>query len=261
MTRSGAKSASSKGAAAKPSVEDAVTVQTTGTPASAVPETAWDRFWFTPISSRPLAWVRIATGLLLILYLASWWSESVAWFGTDGYLSIANSRQISFEQNASPYAYSPLMQFDSPSALRAFHLGSLVVALLFTLGLATRVSGWLALATILAYVHRAPWLAGASESWLGMLLLYLNLAPCGAWYSLDAYFMKHVPMKSWLANLSWRLMQLHTLAFVVIGLGSLIVAKSMPLIVDWPATIIIALATCVGISTWMWGAKFRGTQD
>ena len=45
---------------------------------------AWLRFWFEPANPRPLALVRILTGILGLLLLWSYASDLQAWFGPDG---------------------------------------------------------------------------------------------------------------------------------------------------------------------------------
>jgi hypothetical protein len=82
---------------------------------------------------------------------------------------------------------------------------------------------------MLAYVHRAPLIAGHLEPVLGFLLLYLCIGPSGANFSVDQWFArrKQDPMAppiqpSMLANLSLRLIQVHTaMFFLMMGLTKL----------------------------------------
>lgn len=52
-------------------------------PSSAL-EATWNRFWFEPADPRPLAVVRMLTGMLALALLASYSADLVAWFGPQG---------------------------------------------------------------------------------------------------------------------------------------------------------------------------------
>ena len=59
------------------------------------------------------------------------------------------------------------------------------VLVLFTIGAWTRVTSILSLVVFLSDVNRAPMITGLTEPVVAMLLLYLCLAPCGRYFSLD----------------------------------------------------------------------------
>ena len=79
----------------------AVTSRDTGPGAFDAIGRTWDRFWFTPVDSRPLAVVRIASAALA---LALWWSHAddlQAWFGPTGILPVD-----AVQEWRSPYGFS-----------------------------------------------------------------------------------------------------------------------------------------------------------
>jgi hypothetical protein len=109
------------------------------------------------------------------------------------------------------------------------HAAAIVVAAAFTAGILTRISGLLTAAAMLAYVHRAPMVAGHLEPVLGFLLIYLCIGPSGSFLSVDRWLARlrqagdaAEPQPSLWANLSIRLIQVHTaMFFLMMGLTKL----------------------------------------
>lgn len=183
---------------------------------------AWNRFWFTPSDPVLVCLLRLLVGAAGLYYLLSFTPGLVRWFGQDGLLpaSLVNELTNSFH-----WSYWKLV--DVPRVLWMVHGIGLIVLVLFTVGLCTRVTAVLALAAVLSYIHRAPMIAGPFESVLSMLLLYLCLAPCGRYFSVDAYRKgspnaeRHVT-PSVAATVSVRLMQVHlALLYLMFGLSKL----------------------------------------
>jgi hypothetical protein len=190
--------------------------QRLGTEASA----GWDRFWFTPASPAPLARLRIAIGLIALAYFLSWTADLSRMFAGDGLLPPGSTQQLLHERanGRIHYHLSPLFSVDSSSGLYVYHVASLAVALLLTLGAFTRVSCLLTLLAVLMLVHRAPMLTGPLETVLVFLLLYLLVGPSGAALSFDcrrvAKDRTPLAAPSWTANVSLRLMQVHLAGFI-----------------------------------------------
>ena len=165
----------------------------------------WNRFWYTPRSAKTLSILRIATGVLTLLYCLSHAWDLTRFFSEIGVLPPDAGQRI-----AGPYHPSLLYSLTSPGSLWLFYGLGLAAVSAWTAGWMTRISGVLSLATVLSLVHRAPMLTGPWEPVLTMLLAYLTLAPCGAFYSLDARRnADHKPQDSILANVCQRLIQVH----------------------------------------------------
>lgn len=195
---------------------------------------AWNRFWFSPADALPCSVLRIVVGLLAIAHFLTLGIDLDRWFSNDGLLpmsvvsSLVDVRRAdgTIEPN---YHVTYLGYFNTPGQLWFVHAAAIVVAAAFTAGILTRVSGLLTCAAMLAYVHRAPMIAGHLEPVLGFLLIYLCIAPSGTYFSVDRWFAgRKQPgglssdQPSLWANLSLRLIQVHTaMFFLMMGLTKL----------------------------------------
>ncbi|MFM8414388.1 MAG: hypothetical protein ACKOCX_06655 [Planctomycetota bacterium] len=140
----------------------------------------WLTFWFTPADARPLALVRIATGLLGLALAGSYAGDLETWFGPAGMLSGAS-------RSASPSGAAPSLFALATSTTALWTLfGSLVAALaLLTVGLASRPACIVAAILWASLLARGPVLAGPADDCLAVLLWCLAVGPCGAHWSLD----------------------------------------------------------------------------
>ncbi len=195
---------------------------------------AWNRFWFTPADPLPCAVLRIAVGLLAIAHFLTLGIDLERWYGRDGLLppqAVSALVEVRLPSGAVERSYhlSYLKYFATPGQLWFVHAAAIVVAAAFTAGLLTRASGLLTFAAMLAYLHRAPMIAGHLEQVLGFLLLYLCIGPAGSYLSVDRwFFLRRQPgeaetiQPSLWANLSLRLIQVHTtMFFLMMGLTKL----------------------------------------
>jgi hypothetical protein len=149
----------------------------------------WNRFWFTPADPLPCAIIRLLTGLLAALYLADQTASLSLWYAPDGLLTPeVVDRLLEITSGGQPqYHFSYLRYLQGPWLLAAHGL-AICAALALAAGWWTRTSNVLTLLAVLAYVHRAPQVAGHVEPLLAMLLAYLLLAPAGRCCSLDAWW-------------------------------------------------------------------------
>ncbi len=81
--------------------------------------------------------------------------------------------------------FSQFFHVTDPFWVDVVHGIALIVAVLFTLGLCTRVVSVLAWVLALGYIHRAPPSLFGMDTMLAIVLLYLMIAPSGATLSLD----------------------------------------------------------------------------
>ena len=199
---------------------------------------AWTRFWFTPTSVTGLHCLRVLSGLLFICWLLSFVGYQEAFFSTTGWFD--REAYLQLQQGdpgmAPPIGWSMLyLAGDSSEIFQALYWGSLVILALFTLGVATRITG------ILTWVIVVSFLANPATSYegdymLGILAFYLMIgyALLGLWNSpltkwemglgsrYDFVFAPWVFAKtpearpvSYAANLAMRLMQLHLMIIIV----------------------------------------------
>ncbi len=204
---------------------------------------AWNRFWFTPADVLAVCVLRVLAGGAALLYVLSFSQDLTTWFAADGLLPretvlILNSPAGQTDGSANVVTGLRLSYFyltDAPAMLWAMHAMGVAIVALFTAGVLSRVMNVLSLIVVLAYVHRAPMIAGHAEPLLAMLLLYLCLAPTGARLSFDRLWKKRRSAKasdvseadeddtrSWAANLSLRMIQVHLVMFcLMMGLTKL----------------------------------------
>jgi hypothetical protein len=145
------------------------------------PFTDWSRFFFGPISARPLGVFRIAFGVLLLQYLALMSGEFDHWYTGAGLLQGTEASEA-----AAPLRFSPLQQVQDPLVARAFFSFTVLVAVAFTLGWRTRISSILLYACMLSLYHRNVVANGGPDAVPMIISFYMMLCPCGAAYSLDA---------------------------------------------------------------------------
>jgi hypothetical protein len=193
----------------------------------------WNRFWFTPADPLPAAVLRIAVGVIAIAHFLDLAGGLQTWYARDGLLPPTAVQQL-LELTSGDAEYHPsyLKHFAGTELVAAGAI-AIALAICFTLGLLTRITGLLTLVAMLAYVHRVPQIAGHLEPVLSFLLLYLCIAPSGACLSIDSRLFGAAgngPLRlligrcepSRTANLGLRLIQIHLAMFyAMMGLTKL----------------------------------------
>lgn len=178
----------------------------------------WNSFWFARASSKPLAIIRIMTGLLVVVYFLSFSADLKRWFGPDGLMPLASVTRLTTPENGQSYHYTLLQFVTKANELYIFHGIGLIAAVCLAIGLFSRVAAGISLAVLLSYVHRVPMITGFAEPILAPLLFYLCFAPSGEWLGVNAWLTKRKsgeePQSSILANLSLRMIQVHLAALV-----------------------------------------------
>jgi hypothetical protein len=194
----------------------------------------WNRFWYSPAEARPLALMRIVTGLVALYILASLTPDLATFFSRDGILppQAVESWAGRFVDD-SGHGLPPLNRFSflnylrSPTELWIGHAAALLVLAAYTVGLRTRIASVLALYVVLSYIHRAPMLTAQVEPVLAMLMFYVCLGPSGRHWSVDACLAQRgakvaEPQPTWGANVALRLMQVHVaLLYVAIAFSQI----------------------------------------
>jgi hypothetical protein len=183
----------------------------------------WNEFWFSRASSKPLAAIRIMTGLVVLLYFLSFTADLKRWFAPDGLMPLESVTRLTTPPDGMSYHYTLLSLVSKPNELYIFHGLGIAAAGCLTIGLFSRVAAGISLAILLSYVHRVPMIAGLAEPILSPLLFYLCFAPSGEWFGVNAWLARRKgaaePEPSVLANLITRMIQVH-LAGLVFMMGT-----------------------------------------
>jgi len=179
---------------------------------------AWHRFWFDPLDPLMLGLIRLLTGWMLFYNLLTWSLRLETFFGRNGVQPLETVKRL-YE---SRYVFSFWLWIDD-QYLWPVHIGCMVVAALFCIGAATRVTSILAFLITISYSQRVPVANFGFDQILGMMCLYLALSPCGAAISADSLIRKWwhrrkgltqvvVPVRFASARMASRLIQLHLCA-------------------------------------------------
>ena len=140
----------------------------------------WMRFWFTPAPLRPLAVVRILTGVLGLLLAWSYADDLLAWFGPDG--MIPRDVAAAWRPRWGTSLYDAAVTSASVTAL---FVATLIAFSCLVVGFCSRLAAVAAAVLWASLLHRGPMLAGPADDCLAVLLWCLAAGPCGGDLSLD----------------------------------------------------------------------------
>ena len=178
----------------------------------------WHRFWFDPLDPLMLGVMRLLTGWMLFYNLLVWSLQLETFFGRNGLQPLESVKRL-YE---SRFVFS-FWQWIDDQYLWPVHVVCLIVAALFCMGAATRVTSILAFLITISYSQRVPVANFGFDQILGMMCLYLALSPCGAAMSADCLIRKWwqrrkgldstlAPVRFASARMASRLIQLHLCA-------------------------------------------------
>jgi hypothetical protein len=207
---------------------------------------AWNRFWFARIDPTGLGLMRILCGVLALITIVTYSYDLFSYLGPHSWLDQKAQDywrkeapiwvpEMDWTQQPHPaddhgqYIWSIYYHVHDPSSVVVVHAAIVVVLVLFTLGLWTRVTSVLAWVGALQYVQRLPTSMFGMDTMLNILLLYLMIGDSGAALSLDRWLQRRRERRdlgpradlslkpSWSANFAIRLVQIH---FCIIYLTS-----------------------------------------
>lgn len=201
----------------------------------------WNRFWFTPADPLPCAVIRCLAGLIAAAYFVLQTASLELWYAPDGLLTPAVvDRLLEITSGGQPQYHWSYLRYLQGNWLLAAHGLAVLAAVALAVGWWTRWSNLATLLAVLAYVHRAPQVAGHLEPLLAMLLAYLLLAPSNQYLALDSWLRRRTQRRhrqeavevragnhgrasaSVAANVSLRLIQVHLAMFIaMMGLTKL----------------------------------------
>jgi hypothetical protein len=217
---------------------------------------SWTRFWFTPADPFGLNVLRVCAGLLFLYWLLPFAGSYSAFFGRQGWFdSMAYAEASHIPNGILPphlFGWSLYLLSDNPLLPGLVYWGSIAVIVLFTLGVATRLTGvltWVAvvshtanpalaydadpLLVMLAFYLMAGylllWLRDSQQSFVSRLL---GASPLGVFQRLVGSEKARPPSVG--ANLALRLFQVHfAIAMVISGLHKLQVKEWWTGLVAW----------------------------
>lgn len=195
---------------------------------------AWDRFWFTPRSPFLLSLLRVTTGLFLLYSHLVLATQLLAFLGPNSWIHPELSRQLhdgTFGPN--DWGRSYLSYVSSPALLWSHHIVTLFVTLCMTIGFLTRFTLPAAWLLQLMYIHRLTGALFGLDQIITYMAMYLALAPCGSFFSVDSRIRRALvnkgtlsPFYQWLfpgpsptiaTNIVTRLLQIHLCVIYLFG--------------------------------------------
>ena len=141
-------------------------------------ESAWSRFWFTPIAPTGLHCVRVLSGLLFLGWLLAFLGHQAAFFSLNGWIDTEALHKMIRQPDLAPapIGWSILyLAGESPELFPAIYWGSILVLALFTLGVATRITGVLTWVIVVSFVAN-PATSFEGDYLLAILAFYLMIA-------------------------------------------------------------------------------------
>jgi len=153
----------------------------------------WNQFWFAPRHSHVLAGIRIATGAMLFYTHCVIALDLASFLGSDAWITPALARELhDGTYGMASGAWSYLWFLSSPAFLWWHQAFALLVTLLMTIGLGTRVVVPLAWWMQLMFMHRLTGALFGLDQVTTLLVTYLMLAPCGSRWSIDAWLRRRL---------------------------------------------------------------------
>ena len=136
----------------------------------------WNQFWFTPYQGPAIAWLRVATGVISLLWWLSFLPDLSLWFGEKGVLPLSTLETLIGTGSRSVYRFSWFYLGESLLLTSCLWMLGLIAILLHTLGIFGRLSTLISWSFVISTVHRMPMLTGLMEPVLTMSLAYLAIA-------------------------------------------------------------------------------------
>jgi hypothetical protein len=142
---------------------------------------AWRWLLLADVDARPLAALRIAVGVLVLLTLVEYLPVLPRAHSDAGWLPAEVAREL-----MDPLHWSALHWISSPAAVVAFGVVGILAALALTIGWRSRTAAWVCLVVVASIHVRNPALLYGGDSLTRVLLFYTALGRCGAVWSVDA---------------------------------------------------------------------------
>ena len=145
---------------------------------------AWNRFFYSEMDARPLALMRIAYAVLLLINMLVLAPDLVMWFSEDGVLPLLASRQIVDPDTWTLFSLLPT----STSVLWACYLVCLAQIVLLGLGIWPRIQAACLFVWLISFQHRFIILFDGEDALFRLMVFFFIFAPIGDFYSVDAWW-------------------------------------------------------------------------
>jgi Vitamin K-dependent gamma-carboxylase len=162
----------------------------------------WNRFWFGPISTAPLAVFRIVYGLILFFWTLSLLPELSPFF-TKGGIFPQQPHYIGG-------AWGLLGSFPSHTFLVVMWVALLVASIALVLGLFPQLAAAVACVALVSFERRNPYVFNSGDGLLRLVALYLVFAPTAASLSVQRLLRNRGEFWTFPARPAWpmRLLQI-----------------------------------------------------
>ena len=169
---------------------------------------AYDRFWFQSCDPVMCSVMRVASGLLLIIFLAVWLVDARLWFSSEGLLRSETAQEMARGQHWSLLFFLP----DSAEVVQACLVVALLQAAMLLLGVASRIQAACLFVWLTSFQHRNPLIADGEDTVLRLWMFFMIWMPLDHRWSLGRWLRgtisKATPADAW----SLRLVQLELTA-------------------------------------------------
>ncbi len=166
---------------------------------------AWNRFWFEPVSTSSLAVFRIAFGLITFAWSISLLPEVSAFYTKNGIMP----HQQPF---GGPLrgAWGLLGIFPSKGFLLVLVVALIVASVCLTLGLFSQLAAAVVFLALMSFQRRNPFVVNSGDVLMRLLAFYLIFAPTSAALSLERFLRNRKDFWTFPARAPWamRLMQI-----------------------------------------------------
>ncbi|WP_433802069.1 HTTM domain-containing protein [Actinomycetospora sp. CA-084318] len=139
----------------------------------------WERFFFTPTSTAPLAVFRIAFGLTVTAWTATQVPYLFTFYGPDGLLPEPPA--------IGPWQWGLLTTNNTVIVLSVVFLATLLAGIALTVGSWPRVAAVVVLLGLMAFERRNPFVLNSGDVLLRVMAVYLVFAPSGESLSWDRW--------------------------------------------------------------------------
>jgi Vitamin K-dependent gamma-carboxylase len=135
----------------------------------------WNRFWFEPMSTAPLAVFRIAFGLIVFFWTLSLLPELSPFFTKSGILPA--QPHYSGDLRA---AWGLFGTFPSETAVYVVWAALLVASIALILGFFSQVAAAVTFVALVSFERRNPWVFNSGDVLMRVIAFYLIFAPTAA---------------------------------------------------------------------------------
>ncbi|HAN46327.1 MAG TPA: hypothetical protein DCQ32_07215, partial [Cyanobacteria bacterium UBA8156] len=149
----------------------------------------WDRFWFAEAGTHSLGAMRIALGLFVLQMLVCSIPNWQKFYGPDGYLPL--TAYIESMNGFADAAIASVLAWSADPLWPWVVFGvGVVSAIVFTVGIQTRVATVVLFAVWASLLHRSLTLVNGQDQIVKLLLFFGCFAPLGRSYSWDGWWAK-----------------------------------------------------------------------